>query len=359
MKKSKRTAVQNMLPGFTREKEDMLAALSEAVRGKDFSNEAELNAFLEQFVGMKMSDVTASLAGEQDEWSVQEQAEDLFFEAMEARTAATCRKKLKEVLKLDPDHVRALTALAKAERKPQDVEKGFRQAIAAGARKLGPLLEEGAGQLWGLLEARPYMEARAELALFLANDEERLDEAIAEHQELLRLNENDNQGIRDPLLGLLLEKRRFDEARALVKKYDTNYAATWMYAKALLEFQKCAELAKWDTNSHDAAWLEEQMKEFDGGTMPILPKSVRLADRVLIKALKFNPWAAIYLMNPGEHLDEERPSFYSAGSEDEARIFLECQGGAWVKSPSALVWLMLVAMPWLTKNGFADEVAPE
>ena len=225
--------------------------------------------------------------------SPHERAEDLFFEAMEARTAATCRKKLKEVLKLDPDHVRALTALAMAEKKPQDVEKGLRSAIAAGARKLGPLLEAGEGQLWGFIEARPYMEARAELAQFLAQQEERLDEAIAEHQELLRLNENDNQGIRDPLLGLLLETRRFDEARALVKKYDTNYAATWMYAKAMLEFQKCAELARWDTSGHDAAWLEGQMKEFAADARPILPKSVRLADRVLIKALKFNPWGAI------------------------------------------------------------------
>ena len=44
----------------------MLAALSGAVKGKNFSSEAELTAFLDQFTGMKMSDATAALAGEQD-----------------------------------------------------------------------------------------------------------------------------------------------------------------------------------------------------------------------------------------------------------------------------------------------------
>ena len=63
-------------------------------------------------------------------------------------------------------------------------------------------------------------------------------------------------------------------------------------------------------------------------------------------------------MNPIEHFDEEPPSFYSAGSEDEARLFLEYHGGAWVKNASALLWLMQAAMPWLMKNGFAEEVEP-
>lgn len=202
------------------------------------------------------------------------------------------------------------------------------------------------------------MEARAELARFLAGQEGRQIEAIAEHQEMLRLNENDNQGIRDPLLGLLLEARRFEEARVLVKRYQTDYAATWLYGEALLDFQQRAEQAKWGTGDHNGNWLEQQMRGMAGGVIPVTPESVRAADKRLLKALKFNPWCAIYLIRFDRHFDDELPGAYSPGSEEEARLFVEYQSAAWVGNPSALMWLMLTAMPWLVKNGYERNIAP-
>ncbi len=344
-------------PDFFQEKEQMLNAVQKALQDMPFESAAEANAFLAQFAGMKMADVMRALGGTNDA-SRQATADEMFFAAMEARTRLTVRRKLAAVLKFDPDHVRALAVLAIMESKPESIEKGLRHAIAAGERKLGPMLQEESGQLWGWFEARPYLEARAELAQFLAEEDGRQDEAIAEHQELLRLNENDNQGIRDPLLGLLLEMHRFDEARALIKKYDTDYAATWMYAKALLRFQECAAKAGWDTSRHDLAWLDRQMTDMAEGKAPDIPKAVRAADKTLAKALKFNPWCAIYLIKAEEYLEHDLPPYYSPGSEEEARLFLEYHNNAWVANPSALLWLTLTALPWLMQNGFQDELMP-
>lgn len=245
--------------GFLFQKEEMMKTVGKALREMKFKSPDEANAFLGQFVGMRMEDVTKALS-ENRSRSVIDRADSLFFEAMEASTPAAMRRKLSRVLEIHPEHVRALTAVALMEPSPQAVEKGLRRAIVAGERDLGSLLTSGQGQLWGFLEARPYLEARAELARFFAGQAGRQDEAIAEHEELLRLNENDNQGIRDPLLGLLLETHRFDKARALVKRYQTDDASTWLYGKALLEFQQRAEEAKWDTSRHDSDWLEQQMK---------------------------------------------------------------------------------------------------
>ena len=64
------------------------------------------------------------------------------------------------------------------------------------------------------------------------------DEALAQYQELLRLNPGDNQGIRYLLLDLLLEMDRTDEAGTLLKEYGDEWSADWAYTEALLAFRK-------------------------------------------------------------------------------------------------------------------------
>lgn len=340
-----------------REKQDMLRAIGEAMRKQDFSSPEQAHSFLNQFIGMKMGDVTEALTGGVAGNDVEERAEDLFFEAVEARSMGACRRRLKEVLRLVPDHVRARTMLAKTEKNPGAAEKGFREAIASGERNLGALLDKGGGHLWGFIEARPYLEARAELAAFLAVLG-RADESIEEHRAILVLNENDNQGVRDPLLSLLLQERRFADAGALVKKYDTDYSAVWLYSKAMLEFQRRAEEAQWATEKLGVAWLKQQMAAMAKGIMPKIPEAVRAADETLFKALKFNPWCAIRLLTSAGHSADDLPESYGPGSEEEAALFFHHHAPAWIKNPPALLWLTARAVPWLIKNGFGDHFAP-
>jgi tetratricopeptide (TPR) repeat protein len=356
MAKRKRTpGAANLNPGFILDQEAMMQAMQKTLKDMKFDTPEEAEAFLNQFVGMRMEEVTQAL-GEGPDSSIEGQADGMFFEAMTSSTRFAAKRKLAAVLKLDPDHVRAQTALATMESSLPKAELALRNAIAAGERKLGPLLQEARGELWGYLEARPYMEAREELARLLAGQEKRIDDAIAEQQEMLRLNENDNQGMRDPLLALLLEMRRFDEARALIKKYETDHTATWMYGKALLAFEEHATAAKWDISQYDQQWMEQQMKAMVDGNLPTIPKAVRKADKVLIKAFEFNPWCAIYLLNAAEYSQDELPESYSPGSEEEARLFLKHQSTAWGSNPAALLWFMVNAMPWLVKNGYDDEL---
>ena len=56
----------------------------------------------------------------------------------------------------------------------------------------------------------------------------RLDDAITDDQELLRLNPNDNQGARYLLVALLLEAGREDEAGRLFEAYPDDVAATFL-----------------------------------------------------------------------------------------------------------------------------------
>ena len=74
------------------------------------------------------------------------------------------------------------------------------------------------GFFWGLTESRPYMRAKAFLAQALW-DIGREDEAINHYQECLKLNPNDNQGLRYGLTSWLLAKDRLDEAELILKQY--------------------------------------------------------------------------------------------------------------------------------------------
>ena len=88
-----------------------------------------------------------------------------------------------------------------AEESAQSAEEAleyYRRGVEAGERALGPKgFKEYEGHFWGFLETRPYMRARAGLAatLNLLGD---IRAAIAHYQDMLRLNPNDNQGIRLP-----------------------------------------------------------------------------------------------------------------------------------------------------------------
>lgn len=366
-RKQPKADTPDLNPEVVRQSEPFFGALTTALQDTEFQSEAEQQAFIEKFMGEHAAELAQLLGGEDAGLAAAEaarqlmpksDADRLFWDAMEARTPAVLRRKLTNVLKLEPEHLLTLTALAMMEPSPTLAEEALRKTIAIGERQLGNLKTEAQGCLSEFHESRPYMECRHRLAQLLSWQEGREEDAIAEYQELLRLDENDTRGLRDPLLGLLLETQRFAEARGLLKQYEGDDSACWMYGEALLEFHKQAEAAKWSGPEHDHAWLERQIKAMSRNQPPQIPAAVRKADKTLIKALKHNPWCAVRLIMTDDWGDEPMPGFYQPGSEEEARVFVEHQANAWQGSAPALFWLMVTAMPWLIANGFEEEVRP-
>lgn len=114
------------------------------------------------------------------------------------------------------------------------------QGVAAGRRALGEAFfkdRENLGHFWGILSTRPYMRAMEGLAHTQWELDQR-EESLKTYRELLRLNPNDNQGIRYVVMDLLLEMGRDDEARKLLSKYKGVFSANWAHAAVLLAFKK-------------------------------------------------------------------------------------------------------------------------
>src|SRR5205814_78726 len=93
------------------------------------------------------------------------------------------------------------------------------------------------GHFWGLIETRPHMRASAALAETLWALGRR-EEAVAHQRELLRLNPNDNQGIRYRQAEYLLALERYDELDELFAAYEEDGAAAFAYTKALAAFRR-------------------------------------------------------------------------------------------------------------------------
>lgn len=238
--------------------------------------------------------------------SAVEEAEDLFFEAMEARTEATRNRKLAEVLRLDPDHTDArLYLLTDATLAPADRVTVLEGIVATAKKRLGTkAFRELVPHFWGFAQTRPYMRARAELAGALLAAGRRAD-AAAEYAAMIDLNENDNQGVRYELLPLLLAMGRKDDAAVIFKKYSDDTCAAFVWGRV----------------------LERHLAGDSPG-----------AEKALRRAREKNPHLEAFITGACA-LPGRLPDMYTFGSAEEAAIYAKDQFLAWAEHPGALAWL--------------------
>src|SRR5262249_21571932 len=162
--------------------------------------------------------------------------EDLLAQAFQQRDPRKRADLARRALSLWPDCADAYVLLAETADNRRQALELYRQGVEAGERALGTeAFRESVGHFWGVLQTRPYMRARPGLApsTWTAG---RRDEAVGHLQEMLRLNPNDNQGIRYTLAGFLLFLDRDDDAARLLEQYAGEGSATWAYTRALLAF---------------------------------------------------------------------------------------------------------------------------
>jgi len=232
-----------------------------------------------------------------------EKAQELCFEAFS--THGRRRVQLaRQALEVCADCADAYVILAEQAGTLEAKLDHYAKGVAAGERALGPQpFEEHGGHFWGVSSTRPYMRARLGLALCL-DEAGRSDEAVDHFQEMLRLNPNDNQGVRYLLMPKLMQSGRDAEAARLLKDFREE-SANWAYARALLAFR---------LSGRSAATRRE-----------------------LREAFRTNPHVPQLLLE-----DElpPTPPHYSPGSPEEAVICCEELGPALAETEGALDWLL-------------------
>ncbi len=234
-----------------------------------------------------------------------EKAQDLVYRAFDARGRRRIQV-ARKALELSPDCADAYVLLAEEAIEPDASLDLYLQAIAAGERAIGPeVMRDEVGHFWGIVKTRPYMRAKMGLAHCLQTMK-RVDEAIGEYQDLLRLNPNDNQGVRDVLLPLLLVAGRDADAGALLKTYADDATAMWTYGWALWMFRQ----------EGDSAAARERLRV----------------------AIQSNRHVPKYLTGKAE-IPDMLPESYSLGSVEEAVLCANEFFDAWKATPGAIQWL--------------------
>jgi len=155
--------------------------------------------------------------------SPKDRAQDLVWQAWEEPSDVKARVLVRRALKLDPDCVDALVLRAQMQHlTDSQYRSALEAAVAAGERSLGAaFFTANRGFFWGLLETRPYMRARKELAsVLLAGDH--VQQARTHLEALLDLNPDDNQGVRYELVALYLSRSELDAAENLLSHYPEN-----------------------------------------------------------------------------------------------------------------------------------------
>ena len=279
--------------------ERTLRDLNKLLESQDFENIDEINAYLAQLTE------TGAIPHYEPQ-TAQERAQELVFDAWEVGGQEAVQLAQK-ALKLDPNCADAYVLLA--EMGPWDIieiRNLYRKGVEAGERTLGEdFFEENEGDFWLITETRPYMRARmglAEMQWALGHR----DEAISHAHALLRLNPNDNQGVRYILAHWLFQERRFEELEALLREFEDDAGPDMGYTRALYTFYREGDTPR------SRKWLKEAMTW-----------NKHVPDFLLLRRM------------PQQFPDD----YITVGGEDEAVSYLLMGRIDWGMIPGALEWL--------------------
>ncbi len=160
-----------------------------------------------------------------------------------AENVTTKKKKLEylsKALELEPDNLDVSHMIAELNAKrPEELLAAFSSLLEKG----NSLMEQGGyfrdcmGDFWGVLETRPYMRLRHSYFELLIQCG-MMGKAVGEAEEMLRLCNDDNLGVRFELMHLYAFFENEDAALALHKKYDEYEECQMLLPLAVLYYKK-------------------------------------------------------------------------------------------------------------------------
>lgn len=280
------------------DKDKMFSDLHRLLNSKDFESEKELQGFLDGLVGKKIP------SQDKVNLSAEEQAQELIFEAWELPSAQGKQKAL-EALSLDSGCIEAYEYLGGTTRNIDKAKSYFKTGIAIGRKRFGgDFLKENKGHFWGIFETRPFMRCLQNYAdcLYLQGE---VEECVSVLEEIIELNPNDNQGIRDQLGLYYLQLNKLEKFRNLNNAYSEDIGAFHNFNMALFIYKSEGRTSK----ANELLRIGISENEF-----------------VVSKLTQHKPIKSL-------------PDYYGYGDESEALYYASYARPVWMRTLGALAWL--------------------
>lgn len=291
---------KNKIPD-RRAMEKITSDLSRLLHKKEFKSGKEAEEYLDGIIkDGKVPEVPPKTAFEF--------AQDIMYEAWEVESQGERIKLAKEALSVSGDCADAYNLLAETEAETlYEVKELYQKGMKAGRRALGEeFFNDKDSPFWGYTPSRSYMRSHCGFMECLwALGEHR--EAIKQANELLKLNANDNQGVRYILIAYLSEIGLYGELNKFINysEHKDDCAAEWLYTRALLSF----------VNNGDSVKANNDLKA----------------------ALKRNQYIPEYLTGK-KNIPNVLPDRITMGGEDEGFCYASRYMKAWKKVSGAIDW---------------------
>ncbi len=270
--------------------EQIMAKIIKEMKSQNLQTEDQINSFMNGIIGKNIDELDFG----DEELTDEGKADELVNLAYES-SPKKAKQLIEQALTLDPDNADAYNYLGGLE---QDIEKAldfYIKATEAGQRKLGKkVFKEDKGRFWYIIETRPFMRAKFNLADALAILE-RDGEAVKHYVELLELNPDDNLGVRYELLSIFLKNEVYDSCEDLIRGFPEEVNSHWLYNVALYYF-KTENLIK--------------------------------ARRILNKAKKENKHVSNFLLGK-KKLPDSLPEYIAVGGVEEAALYVAKNKHLW------------------------------
>ena len=242
--------------------------------------------------------------------SLLRRAQDIIYNAWEAKSRRERISLAEEAIALSDLCADAWMVLADDTSNIVEARDLCKRAVAAGENavklEFGPdAFTEEAGHFWRILQTRPYMRALAGLSECMWEMGEK-EESVACLREMLRLNPNDNQGMRSSLVSSLFDLGDLEGVEGILETYREPFLGEWGWNMALLLFRREGNSARAVSALDDA---------FE--TNPFVPE-------LLIRA---------------KPIPASMPGHYAPGSLEEAAIYTLFNRKNWLDTKGALLWV--------------------
>lgn len=219
--------------------EDLFAEFEKFAEGRNLDSEEEFDKAFDEF--MKQRKVIPFAMPDDEENDVY----DFLEKSENAQTQKQALKYAEKALALEPDNFDAQIAVAELSAKgSEELIKKYKELITAANKKMkaeGWFSEEYIGDFWGIYETRPYMHLRLSYLNALINFS-MFKAAVAECEDLLRLCENDNLGVRYRLMHLFAYFEDETGALKLLEQYDEK--STMFLLPLSILYYKLGKFAK-------------------------------------------------------------------------------------------------------------------
>ena len=204
-------------------------------------SESEIRKLIDEFERQYNE---STMKGEEDnsfDESDSEKIYDYLEMAFETEDDSKRLKYAKEVLKMDKDNLDAEYLIASTDAKDSiDMLNRLEKILKHGneiVEREGFMNEENIGEFWEIVETRPYMRIKQSYAEILAENG-MMKKAVKEYEEILKLNENDNLGVRFRLMSLYAFFEDEENALKLYKKYNGQNSVQMLLPISVLYFKK-------------------------------------------------------------------------------------------------------------------------